>query len=76
MINPVGKIDPMLILGGTVTVRGVRVGSRQLFEEMNTFIEKKGIQPIIGHRFEFDNAKSAFAQQLKGPEFGKIVIRL
>jgi NADPH:quinone reductase-like Zn-dependent oxidoreductase len=64
----------MLILGGTVTVRGVRVGSRQLFEEMNTFIERKGIHPLIGHRFHFDDARDAFAQQLKGPEFGKIVI--
>lgn len=74
LINPVGKIDPMLILGGTVTVRGVRVGARQLFEEMNIFIERKGIQPIIGHRFHFSDARDAFAQQLKGPEFGKIVI--
>lgn len=74
LINPVGKIDPMLILGGTVTVRGVRVGSRQLFEEMNTFIERKEIHPLIGHRFHFGNARDAFAQQLKGPEFGKIVI--
>lgn len=74
LINPAGKIDPMLILGGTVTLRGVRVGSRQLFEEMNAFIEKKDIHPLIGHRFSFDNAKDAFAQQLKGPDFGKIVV--
>jgi NADPH:quinone reductase-like Zn-dependent oxidoreductase len=76
LINPVGKIDPMLILGGTVSVRGVRVGSRALFEQMNSFIEKKAIHPLIGHRFEFSNAKAAFEQQLKGPAFGKIVVTI
>ncbi|HEY8879443.1 MAG TPA: NAD(P)-dependent alcohol dehydrogenase [Roseateles sp.] len=74
LINPVGTVDPMLILGGTVTLRGVRVGSRQLFEEMNAFIEKKDIHPLVGHRFSFDKARDAFAQQLKGSDFGKIVV--
>ena len=73
-LNPAGKIDPLLVLGGTVTLRGVRVGSRQLFEEMNDFIQKKDIHPVIGHRFTFDNARDAFAQQLKGSAFGKIVV--
>lgn len=76
LINPVGKIDPMPILLGTVVVRGVRVGSRQMFEEMNRFIEKKAIRPVIGHRFSFDNARAAFEQQVKGPEFGKIVVSI
>ncbi|MRV76483.1 zinc-binding dehydrogenase [Duganella sp. FT92W] len=74
LINPAGRIDPMLILGGTVTVRGVRVGSRELFEEMNAFIAHKNLHPVIGHRFSFDDAKGAFERQLSGPEFGKIVI--
>jgi NADPH:quinone reductase-like Zn-dependent oxidoreductase len=76
LINRVGRIDPMLILLGEVRVRGVRVGSRQLFEEMNAFIEAKDIHPIIGHVFSFEDARAACAQQLQGPEFGKIVVSI
>ena len=66
----------MLILGGMVSVRGVRVGSRKLFEEMNAFIERKDIHPIIGHRCALDDAKAAFTRQLDGPDFGKIVVNI
>jgi NADPH:quinone reductase-like Zn-dependent oxidoreductase len=76
LIQPGARIDPMLLLTGTVTVRGVRVGSRQLFEEMNDFILKKDIHPVIAHRFSFEDARAAFAQQLAGPEFGKIVVTI
>ena len=76
LIHAGARIDPMLLLQGTVTVRGVRVGSRQLFEEMNDFIAKKDIHPIIGHNFRFEDARAAFSRQLTGPDFGKIVISI
>jgi D-arabinose 1-dehydrogenase-like Zn-dependent alcohol dehydrogenase len=50
----------MSILGGTVSVRGVRVGSRKLLEEMNAFIERRDIHPNNGSRHIFNNAKDAF----------------
>ncbi|QGR00139.1 NAD(P)-dependent alcohol dehydrogenase [Paenibacillus psychroresistens] len=76
IVPPAGKIDPMPVIFGAITVRGVRVGSRQLFEEMNAFIERKNIHPIISQRFAFEDAKSAFIQQLNGPDFGKIVVNI
>ncbi|SDC92477.1 NADPH:quinone reductase [Cupriavidus sp. YR651] len=76
LMNTKGAINPMQILGGTVTVRGIRVGSRQLFEEMNTVIERHDLHPIIGNRLPFENARQAFEQQVRGAPFGKIVINI
>ena len=76
LINPAGSIDALSILVGMVKVRGVRVGSRKMFEEMNTFIERKNIHPVIGHRYAFDDAKAAFSRQIDGPDFGKIVVNI
>lgn len=45
-----------------------------MYLHLVNFIERKGIHPLIGHRFDFGNARDAFARQIKGPEFGKIVI--
>ncbi|NMN73979.1 NAD(P)-dependent alcohol dehydrogenase [Rhizobium sp. 57MFTsu3.2] len=74
LMNPKGALNPMLILGGTVNLRGVRVGSRKLFEEMNAFIERHDIHPVIGKRFAFEYSREAFEQQVRGAPFGKIVI--
>lgn len=76
IVPPLGKIDPIPVIFRALTVRGVRVGSRQLFEEMNTFIERMDIHPIISHRFAFEDAKLAYIQQLDGPDFGKIVVNI
>lgn len=76
LINSAGSVNPLSILGGMVSVRGVRVGSRKLFEEMNALIERKDIHPIIGHRYALDDAKAAFTRQLDGPDFGKIVVNI
>ncbi|MCS4095726.1 NAD(P)-dependent alcohol dehydrogenase [Rhizobium sp. BK176] len=74
LMNPKRVLNPMLILGGTVNVRGVRVGSRKLFEEMNAFIERRDIHPIIGKRFAFESSRDAFEQQVRGAPFGKIIV--
>ncbi|MCM3630306.1 NAD(P)-dependent alcohol dehydrogenase [Paenibacillus glycanilyticus] len=76
IVPPIGRIDPVPVIFGAVTVRGVRVGSRQLFEEMNAFMERKNIHPILGRRFAFEDAKSAFVHQLNGPDFGKIIVNI
>ncbi|WP_219836911.1 NAD(P)-dependent alcohol dehydrogenase [Paenibacillus sp. R14(2021)] len=76
IVPPVGRIDPIPVIFGAITVRGVRVGSRQLFEEMIALIERMDIHPIISQRFAFEDAKSADMQQLNGPDFGKIVINI
>lgn len=51
------------------------MGHRKAFEEMNAFLEKHPIRPVIDRAYSFENALDAFRQLEKGA-FGKIVIRV
>ena len=71
-----GEINPTPMMRKTLTVRGIYVGSRQMFEAMNRSIELHGIKPVIDRVFDFADAKSAY-HHLKGQtHVGKVVIRI
>lgn len=58
-------------------VRGINVGSRAQFKEMNRFIEEKRVVPIVDARvFEFEDAKSAYDYLEAQQFFGKVVIKV
>ncbi|VTS08218.1 zinc-dependent alcohol dehydrogenase family protein [Tuwongella immobilis] len=67
-INPI----PLLMMG--VTLRGIFVGSRALFESMNRAIALHQLRPIIDQRFAFEQTAAALAALESGSHFGKIVI--
>jgi NADPH:quinone reductase-like Zn-dependent oxidoreductase len=71
-----GTIDPLAILGGGVTVRGIYVGSREMFEAMNRAISLHKIEPVIDRVFAFEAAKDAYLYQKSAAHVGKIVIRI
>lgn len=54
-------------------IRGVAVGHRKSFEEMNRSFESHGIRPVIDATYSFADAPQAFRHMQRGP-FGKIVI--
>lgn len=56
------------------TVKGVSVGHRRAFEEMNLAIDAFGIKPVIDRAFSFSEAPAAF-ERLQQGAFGKVVIR-
>lgn len=62
----------------TVTVvRGVNVGSRKQFREMNAFIEQKKIKPVVDEKvFAFEDAKEAYKALEAQKFFGKVVIKV
>ncbi|WP_028605750.1 zinc-dependent alcohol dehydrogenase family protein [Ottowia thiooxydans] len=57
------------------TLRGISVGHRRAFEEMNQVIDRHGIQPVIDKVFSFTDAPEAFTHLESGP-FGKLVIKV
>jgi NADPH:quinone reductase-like Zn-dependent oxidoreductase len=57
-------------------VRGVIVGSREAFEEMNAVIEAKNIRPVVDRRIAFDDARAGLEKVLAGGVFGKAVVEL
>lgn len=67
-------IDCML---NVCIARGLLLGTRDQFVEMNQFIDEKGIKPVVDDKvFEFKNAKEAFAYLESQKHFSKVCIRL
>jgi len=71
-----GQINPRMINRKAITLRGIHVGSRDMFASMNRAIGAARLRPAIDRVFDFADAKAAFAHQASGGHFGKIVIRV
>jgi NADPH:quinone reductase-like Zn-dependent oxidoreductase len=70
-----GDFDPRSILMKSIRVQGIYVGSRRMFEEMNSAIEANGMKPVIDKTFAFDEVREALRYMESGSHFGKIVIK-
>lgn len=70
-----GQINPMPVLGKSITVNGIYVGSREMFETMNRAISQNKIKPVIDKIFPFNEAKNAYQHLKSAAHFGKIVIQ-
>lgn len=71
-----GEINPTPILRRNTVLRGIYVGSRQMFQAMNAAIALHRIEPVIDRVFPFEEAKDAY-HHLKGQtHVGKVVIQI
>jgi NADPH:quinone reductase-like Zn-dependent oxidoreductase len=57
-----------------VQLHGIETGSREMFEEMNRFVEARRLKPVIDRTFAFGEARAALAYLESGAHFGKVVI--
>jgi NADPH:quinone reductase-like Zn-dependent oxidoreductase len=71
-----GQINPRMINRKAITLRGIHVGSRDMFANMNRAIAATGLRPVIDKTFAFADAKQAYEYQAGGTHFGKIVIAI
>lgn len=69
-----GMMDPYQIQFRAVTVRGIRMGSGEIFEDMLKMIGRHRIKPVIDRVFQFAEAKPAYEYLKAAGHFGKIVI--
>lgn len=69
-------LDPAPILTRSLQLRGIRVGSREMFEEMNRAIAVNGLHPVVDRVFPMDEVRQALEYLRRGAHFGKVVIRL
>lgn len=69
-----GEINPMPISGNSITVRGMYVGSREMFETMNTAISTNGLRPVVDRVFPFEEAADAYRHFAGRRHFGKVCI--
>jgi NADPH:quinone reductase-like Zn-dependent oxidoreductase len=64
-------------LARTVTVRGVLVGSRHMFEEMNAGIEANKVKPVVDEKvWKLEELREAYQFMWDQKHFGKVVIDL
>jgi NADPH:quinone reductase-like Zn-dependent oxidoreductase len=75
-LDMAGEFNPIPVFMKAIRMQGIFVGSREMFEAMNTFISQKQIKPVIDRTFSFEEAKEALSYMQSGSHFGKIVIRV
>ena len=75
-LDMAGTFNPIPVFMKAVRLQGIFVGSRQMFEDLNKFIVKENIKPVIDRTFGFDEAPAALKFMECGSHFGKIVVRI
>jgi NADPH:quinone reductase-like Zn-dependent oxidoreductase len=70
-----GEVNTAAILSKGITLQGIYVGSRDMFEDMNRAIALHKLCPVVDRTFEFAQIKAAFSYLETGSHFGKIAIR-
>lgn len=76
VLSGTGTFNPMNVLMKSLTVQGIFVGSRAMFEAMNSCIAEHDIKPVIDRVIPFTQAADAFRHLASGSHFGKIVLSL
>ena len=70
-----GEVSLYPVLMRNLTVQGIFVGSREMFEAMNRAVALNRMKPVIDRVFPFDQAREALRHMESGAHFGKICIR-
>ena len=71
-----GATNPTPIMAKSITVKGIYVGSRAMFADMNRAIEAHNLKPVIDQTFDFKDARSAYHAMRGARHFGKLVIKM
>jgi len=72
-----GAIEPVdlrQIYGKNAQIRGVTVGSREMFEAMNRGLVQHQLRPVIGRTFPWKEAAAAMDAVRRGNAPGKVVL--
>jgi NADPH:quinone reductase-like Zn-dependent oxidoreductase len=69
-----GKVDPNPVIRKGLRLHGIYVGSREMFEAMNTAIAIHHTKPVIDRIFPFAETREALTYLESAAHFGKIVI--
>lgn len=76
VLSGAGMVNPIPILMRSLTVRGIFVGARDMFLEMNRAFELHQIRPVIDRVFAFPEFPAAVKYLESAAHFGKIVVRV
>jgi NADPH:quinone reductase-like Zn-dependent oxidoreductase len=69
-------VDCTPVLGKSLSVHGIYVGSAAMFTRMNAAFAANAVQPVIDRIFPLTQVREAFEHLQSGSHFGKIVLSL
>ena len=69
-----GAAVPTAIMRKSLTMHGIYVGSRTMFEAMNRAMEAARLEPVIDRTYAFADARAAFHDMRAAGHFGKLII--
>ncbi|HEY1788926.1 MAG TPA: NAD(P)-dependent alcohol dehydrogenase [Verrucomicrobiae bacterium] len=64
------------VIGRSAVIRGIRVGSSEMFEAMNRAMVLHKTKPVIDRVFDFHDTPAAYKYLQDGKHFGKVVIAI
>ncbi|KAH9852961.1 NAD-P-binding protein [Lenzites betulinus] len=67
---------PIKLLSKAIIMRGIIIGSRTLYENMNRLISAVKMHPVIDRLFAFEDLREAYEYLLSQKHVGKIVIKV
>ncbi|KAH9852962.1 NAD-P-binding protein [Lenzites betulinus] len=67
---------PIKILSKAINVRGILIGSRTQFEDMNRLISAVKLKPVVDKVFSFEKAREAYEYLTSQKHVGKVVIKV
>jgi NADPH:quinone reductase-like Zn-dependent oxidoreductase len=70
------ELSLFAVLGRAAVVRGIRVGSSEMFEAMNRALTLHKTKPVIDRTFDFHDAAAGYQYLQSGKHFGKVVISI
>ena len=71
-----GEIAPTSLMRKSISLRGIYVGSYDMFEEMNRAMTVHELNPVVSETFTFENARAAYHRMRSAGHFGKMVIEV
>jgi NADPH:quinone reductase-like Zn-dependent oxidoreductase len=71
--QPGEGIEVPLLLHKQVHLKGIYVGSRRDFDEMNRAVATQYMKPLVDEMFSFNDAPVALRRIESGAHFGKLV---
>jgi NADPH:quinone reductase-like Zn-dependent oxidoreductase len=74
--DPGAGVDVRPVLGKSIYLNGVYVGSRAMFQRMNAAFELAKTKPVVDQILPLSEAKAAFEHLQSGSHFGKVVLDL
>ena len=71
-----GEIVPTSLMRKSISLRGIYVGSYDMFQEMNRAITAHELNPVVSETFAFENARAGYHRMRSAGHFGKMVIEV